>query len=244
MSDMHSFTVDVAKAVGVNAAILLQSIKWWCLKNRANGKHYHDGLYWTYNSTKAWHELYPYIGKGAINSALKKLEDGGYVRTGNYNKSAYDRTKWYAITEEGLALFGESIYRNQKMDEPETENGTGETEKPIPDTLPVTYPTTKPMGEHEKRQRFTPPTREQVREYVAQKGYHFDPDQFYDYYDASDWHLQGGKRITRWKQCCVTWENNHRYDRPRARQTTLDSYDDPNAKVFDASVWEGNDVRF
>ena len=39
MSDMHSFNVDVAKEVGVNAAILLQSIKWWCLKNKANDKH-------------------------------------------------------------------------------------------------------------------------------------------------------------------------------------------------------------
>lgn len=132
MSDTHSFNVDVAKKVGVNAAILLQSIKWWCQKNKANERHRHDGLYWTYNSTKALVDLYPYLGKGAINTALKKLEDGGYIRTGNYNKSAYDRTKWYAITDSGLRLFGESIYQNQEMEDTKTGNGILETSQPIP----------------------------------------------------------------------------------------------------------------
>lgn len=140
MSDMHSFSVDVAKEVGVNAAILLQGIKWWCLKNRANGKHYHDGLYWTYNSVKAWQELYPYLGKKAIDNALKKLEGLGYIAVGNHNKSAYDKTKWYAITQSGLALFDEAVVAQKgEMDFPkgemeELQKGNGEDQKgkPIP----------------------------------------------------------------------------------------------------------------
>ena len=141
MSDMHSFSVDVAKEVGVNAAILLQSIKWWCLKNRANGKHYHDELYWTYNSVKAWQELYPYLGKKAIDNALKKLEGLGYIAVGNHNESAYDKTKWYAITQSGLALFGETATQKGEMDFPKGEmdesqrgNGEDQKEKPIPVT--------------------------------------------------------------------------------------------------------------
>ena len=59
-----------------------------------------------------------------------------------------------------------------------------------------------------RKSGFNPPTREEVRAYVREKGYHFDPDHFFDYYDASNWHLQGGKRVTRWRQCCVTWERN------------------------------------
>lgn len=105
MSDVHSFSVEVAKEVGVNAAILLQSIKWWCKKNEANGRHYHEGLFWTYNSTKAIMELYPYLGRSAIDGAIKKLENGGYIRIGNFNKTAYDKTRWFAITPLGLALF-------------------------------------------------------------------------------------------------------------------------------------------
>ncbi len=137
MGDTHSFNVDVAKEVGVNAAILLQSVKWWCEKNRANNKNYHEGLWWTYNSVKAWQELYPYLGKSAIATALKKLEERGYIKTGNYNKSAYDRTTWYAITESGLAFYGSSIYRKSEMEEPEIENPKTKNGEPIPVTLQI-----------------------------------------------------------------------------------------------------------
>ena len=149
MSDMHSFNVDVAKEVGVNAAILLQSIKWWCLKNKANDKHCHDGLYWTYNSVKAWQELYPYLGKSAIDSALKKLEERGFIKVGNYNKSAYDRTKWYAITDDGLRLFDDSISENQEMEEQESGNGFSENQEPIPVTSQ--FPTTNNKKKEGKR---------------------------------------------------------------------------------------------
>ena len=200
MGDFHSFSVDVAKEVGVNAAIILGAIKWWCAKNKANDKHFYDGRYWTYNSIKAWQELYPYLGKSAIEGALKKLESNGLIVVGNYNKNPYDRTKWYAITEDGLRIFGESISENQKW---KTEN-----QEPIPvsnqlhTSVNPTY-----MGGGEKR-AMKPPTLEEVRAYVEEKGYHFDPDELYDYYDASNWHLQGGKKITSWKQCCATWERN------------------------------------
>ena len=133
MSDMHSFSVDVAKEVGVNAAILLQSIKWWCAKNKANGKNEHDGLYWTYNSVKAWQELYPYLGKSAIDNALKKLEERGYIKTGNYNSTPYDRTKWYAITDEGLRLF-ENPFSENRNGNTENGNANNENKEPIPDT--------------------------------------------------------------------------------------------------------------
>lgn len=52
------------------------------------------------------------------------------------------------------------------------------------------------------------PTIEEVRSYVKEKGYRFDPDQFYAYYDSSGWKMQNGKRVRNWKQCCVTWERN------------------------------------
>lgn len=138
MGQTHSFSVDVAVELGVNAAILLQSIAFWCDKNRANNKQEHDGLYWTYNSTRAWGELYPYLGKGAIAAALGKLEERGYIRTGNFNRSAYDRTKWYAITDEGRKALLVPIDRNQEMESAKTRNGNSENGQPIPDTYTVT----------------------------------------------------------------------------------------------------------
>jgi len=92
----HNFEPDIAKRVGVNAAVIYQNIVWWAEKNAANEKHGHDGLWWTYNSISAFEELFPYLTGKQIRTALAKLVDDGLLVVGCYNKSSYDRTKWYA----------------------------------------------------------------------------------------------------------------------------------------------------
>lgn len=52
------------------------------------------------------------------------------------------------------------------------------------------------------------PTIGEVKAYVQEKGYHFDAQHFFDYYEASGWHFANGKPVKSWKQCCVTWERN------------------------------------
>lgn len=92
---MHSFDPQIAARVGVNAAVLYQNIVWWCAKNAANRHNEHDGRFWTYNSVKAWAELFPYLSAKQIRSSLDRLEDEGLILSGCFNASAYDRTKWY-----------------------------------------------------------------------------------------------------------------------------------------------------
>lgn len=94
----HSFDPEIAKQVGVNAAVIYQNILWWAEKNAANGNHFYDGLWWTYNSVSAFAELFPYLTGKQIRTALDRLEQDGLLASGVYNKSAYDRTKWYAPT--------------------------------------------------------------------------------------------------------------------------------------------------
>lgn len=104
MSYTHCFDVDVAKRYGVNCAVILNNIYHWITKNEANGENFYDGYYWTYNSTKAFNELFPYLTQKQIETALKKLRDEGILITGNYNENKYDRTLWYAITEKGKCI--------------------------------------------------------------------------------------------------------------------------------------------
>lgn len=125
---LHFFNPQVAEEYGVNAAILFQNISFWIEKNKANDRNFIDGYYWTYSSIKAFQELFPYLTARAISTALQKLEDGGLIITGNHNKSAYDRTKWYAITEKGF-----SILQNREMEKQEVQNGNPENAEPIPD---------------------------------------------------------------------------------------------------------------
>ena len=123
----HSFNVDVAKRYGVHAAVLLNNISFWCRKNAANGVHYYDGYFWTYNSKKAFSEWFPYMTARQIDYALKQLIDDGVLVTGNYNANAYDRTLWYAITKKG-----ECILQNCEMDETKLSDGLPENVEPIP----------------------------------------------------------------------------------------------------------------
>ena len=123
---IHTFDTDVAKEYGVNCAIILQNLYYWVEKNRANERHFYDGRYWTYNSVKAFEELFPYLSGKQIRSALNKLVDEGIIVDGYYNDSAYDRTKWYAITEKGMCFF-----QKRQMDLPSEANGNPEKGKCI-----------------------------------------------------------------------------------------------------------------
>ena len=123
----HSFDIGIAMQYGVYAAILLNNLGYWIKHNEANGTNFHDGKYWTYNSRKAYKELFPYMSERQINTALEKLISDGLVVTGNYNESAYDRTLWYALTQKG-----KSILHFDKMENDEMSNGLCQNVKPIP----------------------------------------------------------------------------------------------------------------
>jgi hypothetical protein len=140
---LHSFDPDVAKKVGVNAAVIYQNILFWTEKNFRNERNIHDGFVWTYNSVKAWAELFPYLTPKQIRSALQKLESEGFIASGNYNKSAYDRTKWYGV----------STCRFGQIDLPVGANEVAQRGEPIPDSKPDNKPDNKHIA-HSKRDRF------------------------------------------------------------------------------------------
>lgn len=127
----HHFNVEIAKEYGILEAIILNNLQHWIEKNRANGKNFHDGHYWTYNSAKAFSELFPYASQKQIRKALQNLIAEGIIQTGNYNKNPYDRTLWYSFTEKG-----DSIFQMVKIDVPKRENGNDLEGQPIPDNKP------------------------------------------------------------------------------------------------------------
>ena len=125
---LHMFDSQIAQESGVNAAIIFQNLAYWIEHNRANETNFYDGRYWTYNSVRAFTELFPYLTDKQSRGALKKLEEGGMILVGNYNKSAYDRTRWYALAEKGL-----SIYTKGQMNFADRENENAHEGEPIPD---------------------------------------------------------------------------------------------------------------
>lgn len=84
---------ELAVKVGLNESIILQQLHYWLDKS----KHVKDGRRWVYNSYADWQEQFPFWSEATIKRTITKLENQGYILTGNYNKKAFDRTKWYTI---------------------------------------------------------------------------------------------------------------------------------------------------
>lgn len=69
-----------------------------------------------------------------------------------------------------------------------------------------------------KRTVFTPPTLDEVKAYIAEKGYSFDAEAFIDYYAAVDW-MRKGQKVKNWHSLCGTWHKNEsKYDRPQQQK--------------------------
>lgn len=62
---------------------------------------------------------------------------------------------------------------------------------------------------------FTPPTLEDVKAYIAERGCAavVDAKKFFDYFEAGHWHDSEGKPVRNWKQKLITWETHGRQTR-------------------------------
>jgi len=138
----------LAKAIGLNEAIVLQQIHYWLKTYKEAGKqdHYHDHTWWVYNTKQEWQDNFPWWSESTTWRALTRLRDMRLVKTtSKYNKKGYDRTLWYTIDydtlkqiedDEGksiLSIWENGNYQNDKMDDVNLDT-------PIPETTPeITY---------------------------------------------------------------------------------------------------------
>lgn len=124
--ESHNFFTEDAIKYGAEEAIVLSNIRFWLKKNEISEKNLHDGRYWTFNTIKAFARYHPYFSVRQLERILKNLISKGALVTGNYNKTLYDRTKWYAA----------GFPPNAKMEKPKSVNEKTQTVEPIPDIKP------------------------------------------------------------------------------------------------------------
>lgn len=93
----HPLVVNpqLAVAIGLNEAIVLQQIHYWAARTKS-GK-VHDGRVWIYNTYDQWVEQFPFWSQETIKRALTSLRKKGLIDVEQLNKKEHDRTNYYSI---------------------------------------------------------------------------------------------------------------------------------------------------
>ena len=102
--DKHPIVLDkhIASIIGLNEAIILQQVHYWIEFNKKEGKNFHEGRYWTYNTYEEWHEQFPFWSKETIKRVFKRLRNMKIIIVDRFNVSQMDRTLWYTIDYDAL----------------------------------------------------------------------------------------------------------------------------------------------
>lgn len=156
------FSGPMAKKYGTDEAVILYNIAYWVSKNTANGKNIHDGRVWTYNTQKAFSEIFDIWSPRQIQRILRNLETKGAIIKGNYNAKRMDRTLWYTISDEVMEFYGiqppgteadecsdqmvECMTPNRVMDNTVSSHAKHQSVSPIPDNKPDIKPNRTPSG--------------------------------------------------------------------------------------------------
>lgn len=134
---------------------------------------------------------------------IKHWRIHNYIRGDRYKETTYkeqmaqlelDENKAYRLTTNGLPTVDQLTYQR------ETQVRLGKDR----------------IGKDSKEyMRFTPPTLDEVKAYVSERGNRIDAQRFYDYYEAAGWKDSSGKSVKNWKQKAITWENHSPTAKPK-----------------------------
>lgn len=90
---------SLAKALGLNTAIIIQQIHFLLQAAKAsrNNYVYVDNEWWVYNSLEEWAEIFTWLSVSTIQRTMVSLETEGFIKSRQGVKDRFDRRKWYTI---------------------------------------------------------------------------------------------------------------------------------------------------
>lgn len=113
---------SLAAEIGLNEAIVLQQLHYWLEKSH----HVHDGQKWVYNTINEWLAQFPWIkSRKTLAACFAALADRHLVVTGNFNRSKFDRTKWYSIDYPALTKLISRLGSPDPLEEQSAANAAG-----------------------------------------------------------------------------------------------------------------------
>ena len=96
-----TFLPHLAKAIGVNEALVLQQLHYW-LVNHAEVQH--EGKFWIYKTYEEWQEQdFFFWSVRTVKSIFKKLGDMGLIESQKLSSNRHNRVNYYTINSVKLA---------------------------------------------------------------------------------------------------------------------------------------------
>lgn len=138
----HSFDINLAEIYGIKEAIIIHHFQHWIAVNKRLNRNFHEGRTWSYQTFEQIAAHFPYFTKEEVREILYKLCTGKsrkskkekyfepVLKKGNFNKTKFDRTTWYAFENEKIF----TMRGSPQMGAGESPNEKREMPKPIPDT--------------------------------------------------------------------------------------------------------------
>jgi uncharacterized protein YdaU (DUF1376 family) len=138
----------------------------------------------------------------AVKFVLRKffeVKEGRYVQARIQDE--IDAYHGRQETNRAIALEREARKRTKRAEE------STKRERSVQDRTPNQEPRTN--NQEPKRGRFAPPSVTEVAEYIREKNYSVDAQQFVDFYSAKGW-MVGSNKMKDWKASVRTWVNRDR----------------------------------
>lgn len=97
------FSPELARRIGLNEAIALQQIEYW-VRETESGIEF-EGKRWIYNTYPNWVKQFPFWSEETVKRTMISLRKQGLILVEQLNKAKHDRTNYYTVNDDCLALY-------------------------------------------------------------------------------------------------------------------------------------------
>ena len=161
-------------------------------------------------------EIYEHFteGRDALDTAFDELMKAGYI-TKEVKK---EKGKFVSFT---YTVYEETINGKPLTGKPETVLPLMENPQLL--STDIILSTNKQKTNTKQIKTFTPPTQEEVINYVIEKQLVINPYDFFSYYSKLDWQDNQGNKVKSWKGKAVTWDGRELKEHPDKKPYVLPS---------------------
>lgn len=148
-----------------------------------------------------------------------------------------DENKYQSIVERNRENGRKAAIKKEQNEEPKQPNG-GEWVRNNPVVADNDNDKDNDIIEKESKKknvRFSPPTIEEVKQFIAEKGYSVNAESFFSYYESNGW-MVGRNKMKKWQAAVAKWHNTN-YGEPKA-EVGMILRDETNKYDNDEELWK------